>query len=279
MPTNISATSALVLNWTDGRIWQSQSAADYMRKLDLSEGRPLLDLFSEEENFMHTQTVSSRKFFIKGEVFAFLDALRAQGRDGQVLILAAGLAPMSLEIADRFPSSAVFDVDRSNMREKQRLAGDRAANIRFIECDITDVAKLDEALGREGFRQNQPTIAVLEGIIYYLTSAAFGELLGYLSRINSRVAGDFCLKPELVNENTRAFPKNVFGKIQKQAELDFITFYSDAEIEGLLQSAGFASVQLTNFQKIQKERTGGEFPFTSPDSSWIKAVSAGQIPR
>ncbi|MFM8364469.1 MAG: class I SAM-dependent methyltransferase [Verrucomicrobiota bacterium] len=274
MPTNISATSTLVLNWTDAGIWQSRLAADYMRMLDLSEGQPLLDLFSEEENFMHTQTVSGRKFFIKGKVFAFLDELRAQGKDGQVLILAAGLAPLSLEIASRFPSSLVFDVDRSNMREKQKLVGDRAANIRFCECDITDVAMLDEVLMREGFRQSRPTIAVLEGIIYYLTSDELGKLLGYLSQMNSQVVGDFGLKPELVNETTREFPKNVFGKIQDQAKLDFITFYSDAEIKELFLRAGFSSTHLANFQAIQKERTGGEFPFTSPDSSWIKAVFA-----
>jgi hypothetical protein len=36
MSVSISATSALVLNWTDKNIWQSSLAAEYMREPDLS---------------------------------------------------------------------------------------------------------------------------------------------------------------------------------------------------------------------------------------------------
>jgi len=274
MNINISATSALVLNWTDKKIWQSQYAADYLRKLDLREGKPLLDLFSDEENFMHTQTISCRKFCIKNKVFSFLDALQRQGKRGQVLILAAGLAPLSVEIAAQYPSCAVFDVDQYNMPEKQRLIDGQLPNIRFCACDITDVRKLDEALVRAGFRSDEPVITILEGIIYYLTKDALGNLLGYLSRMNSVVVGEFGLIPEQVNEKTRFFLENVFSTIKQQAKLDFITFYSDEAMSDLFRSAGFASVTLTNFQTIQKERTGSEYPFVELDSSWIKAVYA-----
>ena len=103
----------------------------------------MLERFSEEENFMHTQTVSCRKFFVKKTVCDFLERLQHEGRSGQVVILAAGLAPMSVEIASLFPESTVFDVDLHNMREKQVLLGGRVPNIAFCECDITDVEKLD----------------------------------------------------------------------------------------------------------------------------------------
>jgi len=123
MPVSISATSALVLNWTDPKIWQSPLASKYMRDLDLSEGQSLLERFSAEENLMHTQTVSCRKFFVRKTVCDFLERMRHEGKSGQVLILAAGLAPMSVEIASLFPESAVFDVDLHNMCEKQELLG------------------------------------------------------------------------------------------------------------------------------------------------------------
>lgn len=274
MNINISATSALVLNWTDRKIWQTHPAAAYMDKLDLSEGQSLLDLFSKDENFMHTQTISCRKFFIRNKVCSFLEELQRQGKRGQVLILAAGLAPMSLEIAARYPSSTVFDVDQYNMPEKQMLIGGQLPNIRFCACDITNVRKLDEALVREGFRSDVPVMTILEGIIYYLTKDALGNLLRYLSRMNSVVVAEFGLIPEQVNEKTRFFLENVFATIKQQAKLDFITFYSDEAMSDLIRCAGFASVTLTNFQTIQKERTGNEYPFAEPDSSWIKAVYA-----
>jgi len=274
MPVSISATSALVLNWTDPKIWQSPLASEYMRDLDLSEGQSLLERFSAEENLMHTQTVSCRKFFMRKTVCDFLERLQREGRSGQVVILAAGLAPLSAEIASLFPSCAVFDVDLHNMREKRELLGGRASNIAFCQCDITDIEKLDATLAGKGFRKGEPTIAVLEGILYYLTPDALRNVLNYLSENQAAVVGEFGLKPELVNEDTRAHLLDVFAKIQGQVNLDFVTFYSDDSINGLLREAGFGSVTLHNFQAVQKERTGDEFPFTASDSSWIKSFLA-----
>ena len=274
MSVSISATSALVLNWTDKNIWESSLAAEYMRELDLSEGQSLLERFSAEENLMHTQTVSCRKFFVRRTVCDFLGRLQREGRSGQVVILAAGLAPLSAEIASLFPESAVFDVDLHNMREKQELLGARASNIAFCECDITNIEQLDTALTAAGFRKGEPTIAVLEGILYYLSPDALRKILHYLSEHQAAVVGEFGLKPELVNEDTRLHLLDVFEKIQGQVNMDFVTFYADDAIDTLLRDAGFASVTLHNFQPIQKERTGDEFPFTAPDSSWIKSFSA-----
>jgi O-methyltransferase involved in polyketide biosynthesis len=160
------------------------------------------------------------------------------------------------------------------MREKEELLGGRASNIAFCECDITDIEKLDTALAAAGFRKGEPTIAVLEGILYYLTPDALRNVLSYLSENQATVVGEFGLKPELVNEVTRVHLLDVFDKIQGQVNLDFVTFYSDESMKGLLRDAGFGSVTLHNLQPIQKERTGEEFPFTSPDSSWIKSFFA-----
>ena len=274
MAVSISATSALVLNWSDKKLWQSPLASEYMRDLDLSEGQSLLERFSAEENLMHTQTVSCRKFFVRKKVCDFLERVQREGRSGQVVILAAGLAPMSVEIASLFPESAVFDVDLHNMREKQELLGGRVPNISFCQCDITDVEKLDAALAGAGFRKEKPTIAVLEGILYYITPDALRNVLSYLAENQAVAVGEFGLKPELVNEATRVHLLNVFARIQGQVNLDFVTFYSDESIKGLIRDAGFGSVTLTNFQPLQKERTGDVFPFMSSDSSWIKAFLA-----
>lgn len=261
------------MNWTDPGIWRSPLAAEYMRDLDLSEGESLLARFSKEENFMHTQAVSCRKFFVRKTICDFLERLQREGRNGQVLILAAGLAPMSVEIASLFPASAVFDVDLHNMGEKRKLLGDHVTNIAFGECDITDTEKLDAVLAAGGFLKEEPTIAVLEGILYYISPDALQGLLRHLSNDRVAVVGEFGLKPELVNEVTRVHLLDAFAKIQGQVEMEGATFYSDDAISGLLRQAGFGSVTLHNFRSIQKERTGDVSPFTFADSSWIKGFS------
>jgi O-methyltransferase involved in polyketide biosynthesis len=179
-----------------------------------------------------------------------------------------------LEIASLFPESAVFDVDLHNMPEKQRLVGGRAPNVEFCECDIADIERLDGALAGAGFRKEAPTIAVLEGILYYLTPDALGNILRYLADNRAAVVGEFGLKPELVDETTRVHLLSAFAKIQSEVNLDFVTFYSDDSITALLRDAGFGSITLHNFQLIQKERTGDEAPFTARGSSWIRSFCA-----
>ena len=273
----ISATSTLVLNWTDHNVWQSEETFIYSSKLDLSEGEPLFKLFSDEETFMHMQAVSGRKYFMKQRITLFLEDLKNQGKSGQVIILAAGLAPLSIEIASLFPSSRLFDVDQYLMAEKKDLVNGNPSNIEFIECDITDIDALSENLLKHGFKADEPTIAVMEGIIYYLPTVSFKNILSFLNSNNMVFAGDFCLKPELVSEKTRYYLTDVFSKIKAEVQLDFINFYSPEEITTLLSDAGYKNIHVSNMQQIQEERVGETHPFTEKNSSWVMNISAKPV--
>lgn len=273
----ISATSTLVLNWTDHNVWQSEETFIYSSKLDLSEGEPLFKLFSDEETFMHMQAVSGRKYFMKQRITLFLEELKTRGESGQVIILAAGLAPLSIEIASLFPSCLVFDVDQYLMAEKKDLVNGIPSNIEFIECDITDIDALSENLLNHGFKSDAPTIAVMEGIIYYLPTDSFKNILIFLNNNNMVFAGDFCLKPELVSEKTRYYLTDVFSKIKAEVQLDFINFYSPEEITTLLSDAGYKNINLSNMQQIQEERVGETNPFTEKNSSWVMNISAKPV--
>jgi hypothetical protein len=89
----ISATSALVLNWTSREIWKSKTTQEYFDGLDLSEAGILLQEFSEREKYMHTQSVTNRKYFVIKHAVEFLNNCRHENKRGQVIILAAGIAP------------------------------------------------------------------------------------------------------------------------------------------------------------------------------------------
>lgn len=268
----ISATSALVLNWTDRKLWQSPEVLAYTAQLDLSEGSHLFRMFSEEETFMHLQCVSGRKYFLKKKVLGFLQELHKQDKTGQVILLAAGLAPLSIEIASLFPSCQVFDIDKYLMDDKNKLVNGNPSNIEFIDCDITDVNALNEKLIKHNFNKDKPSIAVMEGIIYYLPVGDLKKIMYFLRQNNIILACDICLKPELVNERTRIYLTEVFRKIKEAVRLDFINFYSAEEFTLLLEEAGYKKISVTNMQEIQKERTGDKFPFTAKDSSWVITI-------
>ncbi len=265
----ISATSALVLNWTDESLWQTNEAKVYGSKLDLSEGDSLLALYNKEERFMHLQAVTGRKYFMLKKATGFLKNLQEKSMDGQVIILAAGLAPVSVEVAALFPSSKVFDVDKYLMKEKKNLVNGYPPNISFIECDITLINRLHEKLLDAGFDPGKPTIAIIEGIIYYLDTDDLKRILEYLNKQHMMLAGDFCLKPGSVNEKTRSILTEAFRKIKEQVGLKFVNFYTEQEMTGLILETGFKSVGLTNMQDIQKERTGDDYPFVTADSCWV----------
>lgn len=270
----ISATSALVLNWTDFKLWESEKAFAYQTQLDLSEGEGLYKMFSEDESYYHKQAVSGRKFFMKEQVFNFLKNLDEHEETGQVIILAAGLAPLSIEIAAKFPSCKIFDIDKYLMIEKMEIVNKNPPNIEFIVADISDLNSIKDNLISHNYDFDKPTIAVMEGIIYYLTLDDFKNILNFLKYHNIVFCGDFCLKPELINDKTRIYLTEVFRKIQDVVKLDFISYYSKDEINQILKGAGFNNINFSNMQQIQEKRTGEIFPFVEENSCWVMNVYA-----
>jgi len=270
----ISATSALVLNWTDQKLWQSPETLAYSNQLDLSEGEELFKLFSEKETFMHLQSVSGRKYFMKQKVCGFLQELNNKDKSGQIIILAAGLAPLSIEIASLYPNCKVFDVDKYLMEDKKVLVNETPSNIEFIGCDITDINALREKLLNHDINMDKPSIAVMEGIIYYLPTDSLKNILQFLKQNNIVFAGDICLKTELVNEETRFYLSDVFRKIKEEVQLDFINLYSAEEFVDLLKEAGYKKISVSNMQQIQEERTGDKFPFSEKNSCWVMTIYA-----
>jgi len=264
----ISDTSALVLNWTDPAIWKSQNAINYFNRLDLSAADNLLKLFDDKENYMHTQAVSNRKFFVRKCAVDFLE----QNKDGQVIILAAGIAPLSVEISSLYPESTVFDVDKYLMKDKEKFLNGLCPNIRFIECDITNIELLHESLVDYEWNNAHPTMLIMEGIIYYLPKDDLINILKFFVHSNLSFACDFGILPELIDEDNRIFGTEVFRKIKDSVGLDFVNFYDPNEFLKLLGSLGYKLPIRHTMNEIQTERTGSPEPFTSENPEWITCV-------
>jgi O-methyltransferase involved in polyketide biosynthesis len=264
----ISATSALVLNWTSKDIWETENAQDYFESLNLSEGNSLLNRFSELEKYMHTQSVTNRKYFVRKTIIEFLEGKE----EGQVIILAAGIAPLSVEIATLFPGSVLFDVDKYSMPDKKNHLKNICHNIKFIEADITDIDFLKTVLIKNGWNPGKHSILVMEGITYYLLENDLKNIFRFFADNNASLVADFELKPEYINEKNRRFGVDVFRKISESVGLDFVNFYEPYYFMKLVQECGFENPEKFNMREIQIERAGKKDPFDFEDSGWIALV-------
>lgn len=230
----ISATSALVLNWTHSEIWQSPAAKAYNAQLDLSEGDNLLSQFSEHENYMHTQSVSNRKYFVRKKALEFA----TQHAHAQFLIMGAGIAPLSVEIASLYPTAKVFDIDRYLMDDKKAMLNNQFENIHFITCDLNQHQELESLLKENGWQPQHPSLIILEGIIYYLDKNALMGLLQFFADKNVALCGDFALTPETVSEQNRKFGTGVFQKISRSVGDITVQFYDPNAFIKMLDTWG-----------------------------------------
>jgi len=268
----ISDTSALVLNWTLKDIWKSKNAQEYFAGLDLSAADALLELFDQQERFMQTHSVSNRKFFVRKCAVKFLEKCRRANVSGQVIILAAGIAPLSVELASLYPESIVFDVDKYLMEDKKKYLNNLCPNITFIESDITNIELLDEKLIKNGWSKELPGILIMEGIIYYLTEKDFRNVLTFFARNNFKLVCDFGLNPECVNEKNRIYGVEVFRKIQDLIGLGFVKMYDADYFMKLVEQCGIENAETIKMGDIQLERSGERIPFDCEDAGWIGLV-------
>jgi len=268
----ISATSALVLNWTSKEIWKSKNAREYFEGLDLNEGNILLNMFDEQERFMQTQSVTNRKYFVRKYTMEFLNTCQNENKNGQVIILAAGIAPLSVEIASFFPKSMVFDVDKYSMIEKEKYLNNICPNIKFIECDITNIELLKLKMIQKGWNPEDPALLIMEGIVYYLSENDLKNILGFFADNNSLLIADFVLKPECTNVKNRIFGEEVFRKIKESVGLEFVNFYDPVYFMTLARECGFENGKRFTMNEIQFERTGQKDPFDFEEPGWISMV-------
>ncbi len=161
---HISGTSALVLLWGGKDAYKSKLAQKYLEQLDLSSGYELYNECSKIWEPYH-EILRNRKF----GVFNFIESILREDSNAQVIILAAGIAPLSLDIIERFPDAKIFDIDIVNMPMKKKLFeevsdGSFENKIEFIESDITNKDILTESLIQHGWDKSKKSIVIAEGI-------------------------------------------------------------------------------------------------------------------
>lgn len=273
---NISDTSALVLNWTSKDVLHSKAAQDYFDSLDLSGADKLLKKFNAEENNLQTQMLHNRKFFVRKYVVDFLEKYKKENISAQVIILAAGIDPLSVEIASLYPHSKVFDVDKYAMNEKEKHLDNVCKNIHFIEADITNIQLLKQTLTANDWNEDEPCLLIMEGIIYYLHEDDFKNILTFFADHVSAFVCDFGIKAECIDAKDKFFGEMVCSKIIETAGIEFMNRFEPQYFLQLLKQCGFKNPEKTTMAQIQQQRTGKSFPFEGEEPAWV-ALTTCQV--
>ncbi len=268
---NISSTSAAVILLAEGRVHTSPLARRFLGMLNLDSGRWLHVKLARYWTH-YDQIVKNRKSCILG-----LERLAAaEGGIEQVVIFGAGFDALSLEIHARQGRCRVFEIDIKNMDEKSSLMRSMDPSIAdHIRCITTNMYSTDTiipGLVEQGWRPDEPSTVIFEGISYYLPPYILWDVIGrFRTGTNTnQVIMEYLVPSEAIAKERNHIAQYPFDLIAADSGLIYITRYDVREITARVESLGGALVQHYDMMRMEKDRTSGNAIFKTRESGWIE---------
>ncbi|NTW51516.1 MAG: hypothetical protein HGB22_02860 [Chlorobiaceae bacterium] len=264
----IADTSALVLLWCGHEIYHSGAVRDYANMLDLGRGKRLFEkcnrIWSE-----YGSVIRYRKLCIAREAVAII----GQEHIRQVAILGAGFSMLGIELAATFPNLEVFELDHDQMQEKEkmtnRLSFAENSRLACVSADVEDIARCRFLLSEAGWRQDEPTLLLIEGLSYYISKEAVRRQWGMLTT-GSRIIFEYLVPPDQVSASRRQIPESVFNEIMSYCSSDStLTYWNEDQLanenEVKLDSC-YGLCDIENILKPEKRL------FEDKKSGWIEVA-------
>jgi hypothetical protein len=258
----LGPTSALVHLWSDPRLYVTAHAQEYWDKLDLSEGNNIYKICNSVWEG-YGEVIKNRKW----RILSWSKEMLASGDIKQVVIIAAGFAPMGVELASLYPNSFVFELDKFNMDAKGELCS-AIANLHCITADVTDQAQCQGALLRHGWNPAKPTLVVCEGISYYIDLSDSRSIWKLFVHPESRCIFEYLVPQENIAEDRRYIPDEVFNAILIYCDVkNPIARWNRAMLE---REQSINILKHNCLSEIELERTGETEYFPKADDGWIE---------
>lgn len=192
---NVASTSALILSVTKS-LFDHGWSREYISHLDFSAvEKQAAELYPVMPQLR--DIVLLRKRMVR----YLINQLMAQHPRRQVCILAAGLDPLGLQMAENYPEHLhrIYEIDKALVNEKQELYTAVSFNderLHHLEADITNPQLLMEKLIHVGYNPCEPTLVIFEGIMHYISEEQFLRIMrAFCSRTrNNAVIMDYTLQ-------------------------------------------------------------------------------------
>ena len=264
--SRLSSTSSLVLLWAGQECYKSKKAKAFLDQLELEEGKSLYEQ-CEKVCPYYDEVIKNRKFgifnLIKKSIFT-------ENKMLQIVIAAAGLDALGIEVIEHYPNTMVYELDSKNMEFKSKLYGSIETklkpNIVFIEADLLNASSVYKGLSAHGWDVMKPTLLIIEGISYYLPTESIQKLFQTI-KPNCTIFEFLKEDKEIVADKLK-IAKKVFDLISGQCELSDITQYKYSKLEKLFNN--MIIVDRHSMKRLEKMRTGSNRFFLTEDSGWIE---------
>ncbi len=261
----LSSTSSLVLLWAQQECYQTRKAVEFLSQLNLEEGNVLYERCNEI--FQYSEVIKNRKLGIKHFI---KKCMVDYGRDQQILIAGAGLDALGIELIELYPHVTVFELDRDNMDIKStmvaQLDNELDRRISFIAVDLLNTRDVNRALSDHGWDHLKPTLLVLEGISYYLSTKSIQELVRVISP--DSVIFESLKQDKDISIQRLNIPQKVFGLISNSCGLSHINKFSRFQVEHLFHNMSIETGY--GMEQLERMRTGTNTLFPTEDSGWIE---------
>jgi len=193
----------------------------------------------------------------------------------QVIILGAGMDPLSLDIISKNQSVKIFEIDFSMDEKKaviEKMDSTLLDSLVMISVDLKKPDELLKSLVKSGWNPKYSTLVVLEGISYYLSEKIMNSILRLFKTENkkNRVIFEYLVSQDLVSKKGAANAKKIFDLISEDTGLVEITRYNQIKIKKIIETLNGSLLKILTMKEMEWERTGKNIFFRRSKSGWIE---------
>ena len=265
-------TSLLVAMWNMGGAHTSRCSARYYDMLDLGEASGMM-LACKKIWSHYGEVIRNRKHC----VLDMAGRILADHATTQVVILGGGVDALPLEITSRFDGVTVYETDMANMNLKrslmERACPESADRIKCITVDLAHAGETVRAVSAAGWDRNRPSLLILEGVSYYISSSHLWSLISAFGEggngVRNNIILEYMLPPELIDPSRRDIADRVFGIIAGSEDIEF-TRHESGTIRARAGAAGGYVVERHTLHSMERDRTGRNTYFPTNESGWIE---------
>ncbi|HVI49200.1 MAG TPA: class I SAM-dependent methyltransferase [Chitinophaga sp.] len=247
----VPATSALMLFYTRP-IYTTSLEQQYLDNIDFDEINELTTGMDAAYS-LFDQMLLLRKQYIR----RMLQEILADSSYQQLLSLGAGHDPLSFHVLENYPTvfENIYEVDIANMNNKSSFYKQYTTDdqlLHFLQCDITNAAKLWQTLTSNGYNHNLPVIIVFEGVIHFITDDEFLAVMQLFKSDNRRniVLMDYTLSDESVPDTVLKGHQGCLRCVGNYVEGLFNTHTRD-EMKELVEVVDGEIISLQSMQEIE----------------------------
>lgn len=178
----------------------------------------------------------------------------------QIVLLGAGYDSRAYRFAGQIRDTKIFELDIAPTQERKKQCLQKAKiaippQVIFVPIDF-DRESLEKVLAKAGYRKDQKTLFIWEGVSYYLDPKSVDVVLDFFSRSShkgSMIAFDYAIAvPEEKMGNYFA-AKEFFESMKKQMEAEDIQFLiEEGGIEPFLEQRNLKLIEHLNNEEIEK---------------------------